>query len=172
MKVCHVVASLDPKDGGLPRVVLELAKAQSKLGSKVTIIFGLNTKRKRASDKFCRGVLDKSGVKLVPIEGGLIKQLISRQVCVQLEREESSPEVIHLHGIWEIMLLKAGQWAVDKGIPVVITPHGMLDPEYSLKQKRVLKKWLLVFLKKSLLEKAAYIQALNETEYRGITKLG
>lgn len=40
----------------------------------------------------------------------------------------SQLDVLHLHGIWQYPSHAAASWAKDTGNPLVISPHGMLDP--------------------------------------------
>ena len=37
-------------------------------------------------------------------------------------------DLLHLHGIWQYPVRAAGRWAAQTGKPLVISPHGMLDP--------------------------------------------
>lgn len=37
-------------------------------------------------------------------------------------------DLLHLHGIWQYPSHAAGKWARDTGRPMLLSPHGMLDP--------------------------------------------
>ncbi len=41
---------------------------------------------------------------------------------------QASLDLLHLHGIWHYVSHAAGQWANASGRPLVVSPHGMLDP--------------------------------------------
>ena len=53
-------------------------------------------------------------------------------------------QVMHVHGMWELCLASAAQFAGRWDIPCVISPHGMLD-RYSLGRSRT-KKWVAMNL--------------------------
>ncbi|MBT8427505.1 MAG: glycosyltransferase [Erythrobacter sp.] len=42
--------------------------------------------------------------------------------------DEARLDLLHLHGIWQYPSLAAADWANATGRPLVISPHGMLDP--------------------------------------------
>ena len=37
-------------------------------------------------------------------------------------------DLLHLHGIWQYPSLVAGRFARQSGVPLLVSPHGMLDP--------------------------------------------
>ena len=41
---------------------------------------------------------------------------------------EAGLDLLHLHGIWQYPVHAAGVWARRSGRPLIISPHGMLDP--------------------------------------------
>ena len=41
---------------------------------------------------------------------------------------EARLDLLHLHGIWQYPTHAAGRWASQSGKPLIISPHGMLDP--------------------------------------------
>ncbi|MDG5750638.1 glycosyltransferase [Qipengyuania sp. XHP0211] len=48
------------------------------------------------------------------------------QLAIQLK--EAKLDLLHLHGIWTYASRAAAHWANNSGGPLVISPHGMLDP--------------------------------------------
>lgn len=42
--------------------------------------------------------------------------------------EKAQLDLLHLHGIWQYPSLAAADWANATGKPLVVSPHGMLDP--------------------------------------------
>ena len=130
MKIVHVITSLDPDQGGPPRVVLGLAHAQSKLGHQVNIVTS----------------------------------------WTQLSLIKSS-QLVHLHGVWEPVLHKASQLASKYNLPYVVTPHGMLNTQHSLNQKKFIKKILLTIYVKKMLNQAKAVHLLNQAEKRSVSSL-
>ena len=55
---------------------------------------------------------------------------------------EINPSIIHLHGLWRLHTKLAHH--LLKGIPYIITPHGMLD-NWALRQSTIKKNFLGYF---------------------------
>jgi len=80
-------------------------------------------------------------------------------------------DVVHLHGVWEPLLYKASRLALKHNIPYLVTPHGMLNVQHSLSQKRYIKKFLLATYIKKILNQAQAIHLLNQAEKRSVAPL-
>jgi len=80
-------------------------------------------------------------------------------------------DLIHLHGLWMYPSMASGQWAARTRRPVMITPHGMLDPW--ARRNSYWKKTLAGFLYESRnLRNAACFQAGSLSEYKAIRETG
>lgn len=44
--------------------------------------------------------------------------------------QEVNPDILHIHGCWNIQLALAEYWAISHNIAVVISPHGQLSDDY------------------------------------------
>ena len=72
-------------------------------------------------------------------------------------------DLLHLHGIWQYPTHAAGVWANDTGKPLVISPHGMLDPWIT--QRKAWKKHLARFgWERKGWRRAAAFHALTDAE--------
>ncbi|MCP9820650.1 glycosyltransferase [Synechococcus sp. Cruz-9H2] len=81
-----------------------------------------------------------------------------------------APDLVHLHGLWRSPTRIAPALA-RKGLPLLIAPHGMLDPwalAYSRRRKAVV--WRL--WERRALEAASCLQALCPAEAEAIRALG
>lgn len=90
---------------------------------------------------------------------------MSRHERTSLRRSIEWADVVHLHGVWDLLLLKAAAIARKAGVPYVIAPHGMLDP-WSLAQSYLKKKLALRLTHHKMISAAAAMHALNDTEMR------
>lgn len=82
----------------------------------------------------------------------------------RLAASVSSYDLIHVHGLWYVASALVAWVARAKGVPYVITPHGMLD-RWALK-RGWLKKWLYYWLvEKRNLQYAASVHLLNAGEF-------
>jgi len=81
------------------------------------------------------------------------------------------PELIHNHGLW----MPLNHWAVSmgrrSGIPVVIQPHGMLEP-WALNHKAWKKKLAMGLFQWRDLTSASVLVATSNVEYENIRKQG
>ncbi len=136
LRVVHVLPSLNVAGGGPARSVMRLAAAQQRLGARALVVTGANgqsgnenTAEAPASDlevRHCRHLP-------LPFE------LPSRDMLRVLEREIEAADLVHLHSLWNGTITAAARIARKSGVPYVISPRGMLDPE-AVRQKRTLKR--------------------------------
>jgi glycosyltransferase involved in cell wall biosynthesis len=80
-----------------------------------------------------------------------------------LKRMIASADAVHLHGVWDLILLAASRVARRHRVPYIVRPCGMLDP-WSLAQRSWKKKLALQLFYRRMLEGAAALHVLNETE--------
>ncbi len=72
-------------------------------------------------------------------------------------------DIVHLHGIWDSILIVAAREARKLGKPLVISPHGMLSP-WSMGRHRFRKLPYYRLFTKPMLHGAAAIHFDTETE--------
>lgn len=171
MRVVHVIGSLAPAAGGPPAIALRLAAGQLLAGARVRL---LTNEHPPETD----GILPKRalspGQELVidvlpsPIPFGIFR---NRTDGVRLRDLVAGADVIHLHGIWEPLLLAAARAARCLSVPYVVMPHGMLDP-WSLAQKRWKKRAALALGYRRMLNAAAALHLGNADEAMLIAPLG
>jgi poly(glycerol-phosphate) alpha-glucosyltransferase len=80
-------------------------------------------------------------------------------------------DLVHTHGLWAFPSVAALRWAAQWRKPLVVSPHGMLDPwavRHSAWKKRI-AGWLF---ESRHLRGAACLHALNDAEYHAIRAFG
>ena len=80
-----------------------------------------------------------------------------------------NPTIVHLHGLWRIHTRVTNEF-VEKGIPYVIAPHGMLD-KWALSQSALKKNLSWILWEKNAFDNCACVQALCESELEAIRKI-
>jgi glycosyltransferase involved in cell wall biosynthesis len=155
MRIIHVYASLDPAQGGPPIVVENLTKAQINLGHDVRVA--------------AEHVRETDSVPTLTLKRHTALNLIRRPNPEDIGLVAWA-DVVHLHGVWEPILLSVACAARTVGRPYVITPHGMLD-SWSLAQKRWKKKLALSLGYRRMLNRAGAIHVLNADEQKLIGPL-
>jgi glycosyltransferase involved in cell wall biosynthesis len=120
-RVIHVTSWLSRQGGGIPPVVWGLAGQSRKLGVDCSVA-GL---KDAWSEEDCQ----KQGV---PFVLGAIKGPValgySPELADQLRFLVTPGSVVHSHGLWMHPGVAARKCARGVGCPLVISPHGMLEP--------------------------------------------
>jgi len=172
MRISHVIPSLDPAAGGPPMVALRLAAAQAHLGHEVSIVSYELPGDQTAFKKSISSIPHMGRVTIQQMKpGGRLEAILGhgllRKMTPLLERQD----FIQIHGVWEAMLRIAAGIAYSQGTPYVVMPHGMLD-RWSMSQKRIKKRIAMTLAYRKMLDRAAYLHALNEDEVGPIKELG
>lgn len=171
MNILHVVTSLDPAQGGPPAVVTRLAAAQAALGHQVSILAYADP---AAAERTAKSVAPIPGFDRVKVRGltlpGRATRFTGADVRGFLEPVIASYDYLHLHGIWDTLLIHTAKVARRAGVPYALVPHGMLDP-WSLAQRALKKKIALAMGFGTLIRNAAFLHTLNTDEERLIGPL-
>lgn len=164
MKIVHVITSMDPDKGGPQAVVMRLAAAQADLGHDVQVVSQADREvvtRMVALGRLIPG-FDRISWHLLPLPGR-VEEILCRRARGVLARVLTDADQLHLHGVWEPILVAAAAMARRLGIPYCVCPAGMLDT-WSLSQKRWKKRLALALGCRRMLDNAAFIHALNRDE--------
>lgn len=84
--------------------------------------------------------------------------------------EAANLDVLHVHGIWAAHGWSALRWHRRTGKPVVIAPHGMVEP-WILKRSPRLKHWVSRLFQDDLFRRAATVHVLTDNEGRDVRAL-
>ena len=155
MKILLVIDGMHPRHGGPPPVVAGSAIALISLGHQVTVITTVTPGDEPAVRQAWAKMLE-AGVALkffAPI--GLRDLLLWPKEKQHLKREVESADVVHLHGIWNPILLVVGKLARESAIPYLVSVHGVLDHRAI---KRVRRKWIKKRLAISLFRIGNFLQ--------------
>ena len=84
---------------------------------------------------------------------------------------QSDANIFHSHGLWQYTQYATSRVARKKGIPYIITPHGMLYPE-ALNHSKFQKQLFLKMFLLNDLNKATAIHVTSKEEMKHIRNLG
>ena len=126
----------------------------------------------------CLPTLDKSGFGITTVVKALTKDQVSRQNCIYYKTtctpiEPSIPstlDIIHQHGLWVSHGFDAFKFSSKFNAPILIAPHGHLDP-WALKKSFMKKKIAWFLYQRQLLKRAHCLQATSAFEvsyFRGL----
>ncbi|MFI5335198.1 MAG: glycosyltransferase [Opitutales bacterium] len=119
MRVCHIVPSLEERHGGPSKSVRALANAQSRLAADVTL---LATVGPGCPAPDVSG--DSARILVTPRQAPL---RLCRSAALQRQLFTVDYECVHSHALWLLPLHYAHQAAHRRGVPLVISPRGMLS---------------------------------------------
>ncbi|MFA6046111.1 MAG: glycosyltransferase [Phycisphaerales bacterium] len=173
MHILHVINTLDPKTGGPPAVATRLAAAQASLGHEVGIVCYADP---AADARIASSLAPIPGMSAVTIhtiapEVGGRGRLVAPNAHAWFDANFPKQSFIHIHGVWDRLLLRAARAAARLRVPYVIVPHGMLDPWSISGQgiaKTIKKRVGLLVAYRSMLAKAAFVHVLNPYEAAAI----
>lgn len=172
MRICHIIGSVDPSQGGPSAVVGRIAAAQASLGHDVTVIGACNAARESVTRDALRSIpgLDRVRIELLIESGNKLDRVSGRHFLDSFERL-GPVDAAHLHGVWDAALVRTSMSCRKRGIPYIVRPAGMLD-DWSLQQKAAKKKVALALFHRRMLNQAGAIHALNAHEKKTIERHG
>lgn len=80
-------------------------------------------------------------------------------------------DIVHIHGLWQPVLHKAGVWADNQGSPILWSPHGMLAP-WAIKHKWWKKCLPWYLYQRHDLRRATCFHATSDLEVQWIRERG
>jgi glycosyltransferase involved in cell wall biosynthesis len=160
MRCVHYLSHVRLEGGGVARAVLDFCRVFAALGHEVTLVTNDSTDvppewRGEPSAGAPRAIV------LDPLGGPL--QRLGRSSREAVDGLLASADVLHLHGPWEAANAQWGAAARRRGVPYVLTPHGMLDL-WSMRQRRWKKRLYLALAGDTFLRGAARVHCTARAE--------
>jgi glycosyltransferase involved in cell wall biosynthesis len=157
MRILHLIATLAPESGGTAQACLEMALAVAARGHQVSIY----TTDWGAAAQPCpagSGVTVETFPVLWPRAWkpsfGLTRALY---------RDMPTFDVVHLHSLYLFHDWIGGDLAHRKGLPYIVSPHGLLDP-YIWRRSRARKRVTEIVYQDRVLRRAAAIHYTSDLE--------
>lgn len=154
MRIAHIIDYLAESDGHAV-VCLRLAAGQAEQGH----VCAIGVCREPA-DRVRESLADGSWVSLA-----------DGRSAADAFLEEFRPDVIHLHAVWNATILHAARAAQRAGIPVVLSPHGVLAP-WVLRRRWLAKRLVWWLYARACLRQVAALHALSEAEAEDLRRWG
>ncbi|MFV8374685.1 glycosyltransferase [Flavobacterium sp. LB1P71] len=158
MKVIHFIASIDELDGGTTAYMQLLAEPLKDL-----VDLEIATCISQHPVKI-------PGVSVHFFEFSLVNLFkLKKQFTTYLK--SAKPDLVHINGIWNLQNAIFQFAAVTLHIPIILSPHGMLEP-YILNRNKWKKKIALLLYQHKLVKQADFIHSTAELELKNIKSLG
>ncbi|MET0499345.1 MAG: glycosyltransferase [Steroidobacteraceae bacterium] len=167
LSVVQTVMSLDRESGGPAQVVPQLADALVDVGCAVSLVY---VDSLRAGDAVVPAKAATAPAHALRIGG---RALWSNDFARSIERSlpARGPRLIHDNGLWGYTNFIAASYAAKHGIPLVISPHGMLEP-WALSYKARKKRIASALYQRRLLESAAMFVVSADSEAESVRRTG
>lgn len=158
MRIAHLSWLLSPRGGGIPPVMTALAGAQQAAGNEIRVM-GVADPLAPPIDASCL-VFPARGPLALGWAPGLAPAL-----------QSYAPDLLHLHGLFTWSSQVTRDWRRRTGRPVVVSPHGMLEP-WALANSAWKKKLFSWLIERDNLCGTACLHALSDTEAASIRQFG
>lgn len=159
MRILHYIPSIGKSGGGVSAYLQLLSHD---LGKLVDLHIVCHPAKDELKLEHCR---------IHYIEGSIKHPFIMKKQFNKI-LDEIKPDVVHVNGCWMLQCSWTIFWAKSKGYPVVMSPHGMLEP-WDIKKNYWTKKLpaLLLYQKRSVKISNAIV-ATAESEKNNLLSLG
>lgn len=161
MRCCQIVGSLDRKHGGPSKSVYALAQRLGRCNYQVEL---LATDQRRFTEN------QEENLRV-----SIFYRNWPERICpsgeMRTRLQHLDTDLVHHHGLWLRTLHYAHKTAVEKKIPLVISPRGMMS-EWSWNHHRRRKAFARRFIHPGAMEAAAGWHATSEGEAGEIRALG
>jgi glycosyltransferase involved in cell wall biosynthesis len=165
LSVAQTINSLERIDGGTPVAVVRLADALTAAGADVNVVYAAP-----------RSAVDT----LLPLRArhqavGALR--VGRRVVAcrgfgaAIARALGPNGLVHDNGLWTATNMLAARYARQAQVPLVISPHGMLEP-WALGYRRWRKRLALALGQRAALASAALIIVASESEAASVRRAG
>lgn len=168
LKQVHVVSDISVLSGGLGLAALRFAHAVAKAGAEVILFVA-----RRTDDEIDFSV-EKERFNVVSAESasagaqpGFFSLLAALRACLDATR----PDLLHIHGTWTPILAASSFLAHRRGIAVIVSPHGCLEPR-ALAHRHFKKSVALALYQRRVFSAASMIVATSPQECAGIRNMG
>jgi glycosyltransferase involved in cell wall biosynthesis len=79
------------------------------------------------------------------------------------QQQIAETDLVHFHGLWEPMHLRARRWCAHAGKPFLVSPHGMLE-DWALRHRGWKKRPYFHFVERPSLRRGRALLATSEAE--------
>ena len=170
MKILHVVESLKKENGGAAEIVPRISESICGGDNSVRVV-ALSSAR--YSSTVYRA--QEAGVEFLfypPSRNGLLGAIsYSAEFKKAIDENVAWADVVHVHGLWEYPVWAAEKVALKLRKPLIVMPHGSLEPE-RIKKGRLKKFITSILLDLRFMNRATYCLVTAESERDGVVAYG
>jgi len=163
----HLVANAAVESGGEGLAALRYAEFVARAGCAATLL-SRHISAGHVHAPLERGCFEQLAA---PVRHNLLLELFAQYGFMQKLCEQRQIDLIHLHGMWSPFLAVGALVAHRRGLPVIISAHGCLEP-WALRYKRHKKWFALKVYQGAIMRSASLFVATADQEADSIRRLG
>jgi glycosyltransferase involved in cell wall biosynthesis len=162
MRILHVIPAVDPLIGGPAMTVFGLGAESARIGHKVSVCsYSLSSEGRGRFNSVWKSQESVAFHEIGPISK--IERWLARNAKRLLLRLIEESDLVHIHGLWEPLLIAAADVCAATNTPYAVTLHGMLNP-WTIRRRWMKKRLSLALGTGRMLRRAAFLHCLNEHE--------
>lgn len=166
MRVLHAISTLNPAHGGPPVALAGLATAQAAAGLDVHVVSTfVNDPGPAALAPF-----EQANIPVTHVGPARDPQSRHPQLAGILDQLISKADIVHVHAMWEQIQRLACVTATRRGVPCIVTPHGMLD-RFNMSKNWLKKRVYFELRMRHPLNRAASIHFATAMERDAVARL-
>lgn len=163
MKILHVIATLDKKQGGPPPVVTGMCAALTARGHQVTLFAN------ESAEPYLSSAASPFELVYFPVDWGAYQ--ISWSMARKL-RDLQHFDIVHTHMLYRFPQTMAAHQARRQKIPYCVQPHGALAPTVYHGKRRLGRAAYVAAIERHNIEKAAGVIFTASQELAWASELG
>jgi glycosyltransferase involved in cell wall biosynthesis len=172
VRIVHFIESMNPDHGGPPAIVARLAAAQARLDHEVTLLTTFDPPEAAAAIQRAFGHVSRfNSVRQRCVNARSVPSRFAGAAYRRMAQILDTADIVHIHAIWDPLLMRGMQHCRRRGIPLCVTPHGLLT-RYSMSNKRWKKRLVLAFGWNEALNGANLLHCLTGDEGNDARALG
>ena len=172
IRILHVTQTIHPVESASSRVAVLMAASQAANGHQVRLLTGDSAATMILAEKAFESYDGFRRLRITHAhDHARMGHVLGSHAAEHLPGLIANTDILHVHGIWEAILHRAAMIASRKGVPIVVSTHGLKN-ELFTGPLRPLKGLLLAMGWKKLLQHAALVHALDSEEEEEIGRLG
>ncbi len=140
MRILHVIAGLDRRDGGPPEACLQLCRELARRGHEVSIYSTDLTLRGSPTEERDAAVT----INCFPCKPRL-RYSLSMPLAFALRRDIPSFDIVHINSLYTFPSTAAAHYCRHFRVPYLLRPHGTLDPYIFARHRprKFVYEWLI-----------------------------
>lgn len=172
MRIVHFIEYMDPTQGGPPSIVARVAAAQARLGHDVTLLTSAESMESSAAIERVFSPLQRfNWVRRRSVQAPFIPSRFFWPAYNRMAAVLNGAHVVHVHAVWDPMLIQGMRHCRHKRIPMCVTPHGMLTRN-NVRRRWWKKKLALSLGWGSAINGAGFLHCLTDEEGSDARTLG